>query len=282
MPSASKNIIRWFESPALDKPELKSPQPCKRGIHCDYKLTDEATGELVRACCSGVHPGEEGTGRRLFPARILDDGREQPACVRLTGASQGFYERRRRRLSWADWCEQNGWPFTPALPGQPFEPLVRVPLGGNKAMAMSMAMAMATPMPKFKVTFTSYQPGVAVPVQLQLDPRMMSRGFLGMPGGAEAERVALAKPTAAILQEPCPPSPIQLSGSGRPNEKWAVSSRGGECSPDCCCPTGISCHDRIVPLVSHKQENEQEDKSGFVSPKLTTPLSSKGDFENLD
>ena len=279
MSSASKNMIRWFESAALDKPELKSPQPCKRGIHCDYKLTDQASGELVRACCSGVHPGEEGTGRRLFPARILDDGREQPACVRLTGASQGFYERRRRRLSWADWCEQNGWPFTPALPGQPFEPVVRVPLGSNMAMAMPVPMPM--PMPKFKVTFTSYQPGATVPVQLQLDPRMMSRGFLGMPGGAEAERVALAKPTAAILQEPHPPSPIQLSGSGRPNEKWAVSSRGGECSPDCCCPTGISCHDRIVPLVSHN-EDEQDDESGFVSPKLTTPLSSKGDFENLD
>ena len=289
MPSASKNIIRWFESPALDKPELKSPQPCKRGIHCDYKLTDQTSGQLVRACCSGVHPGEEGTGRRLFPARILDDGREHPACVRLTGASQGFYERRRLRMSWADWCEQNGWPFTPALPGQPFEPVVRVPLGGNKAMAM----------PKFKVTFTSYYPGPTVPAQLQLDPRMMSRGFLGMQGGAEAKRVALVKPNAAIrgsaewedewvreydeatMQEPRPPSPIQLSGSGRPNEKWAVSSRGGECSPDCCCPTGISCHDRIVPLVSHKKD-EQDDESGFVSPKLTTPLSSKGDFENLD
>ena len=163
---------------------------------------------------------------------------------------------------------------------------------------MPMPMPMPMPKPKFKVTFTSYQPGVTVPVQIQLDPRMMSKGFLGMPGGSEARRVAVLKPNAAIrgsaewedewvrqyeesnLQEPRPPSPIRLS-SGGADEKWAVSSRGGECSPDCCCPTGISCHDRIVPLASH-QEDQQEDESGFVSPKLSTPLSSKGDFENLD
>lgn len=269
MSFTSNNCIRWFESAALDQPELKSPQPCKRGIHCDYKLTDQSSGELVRACCSGVHPGEEGTGRRLFPARILDDGREQPACVRLTGASRGFYERRRLRMSWAEWSERNGWPFTPALPGQPFDPLVRVPIGGNKATPMPMAKPLTVS--RFKVTFTSYYPGATVPVQLQLDSRMMSRGFLGMPGGAEAGRIT--------KEFPHPPPRISLSDSGMPDEKWAVSSRGGECSPDCCCPTGISCHDRIVPLACHTQEN---DESGFVSPKLTRPLSSDGDFENLD
>ena len=95
-----------------------------------------------------------------------------------------------------------------------------------------------------------------------------------MPGGAEAGRITKEFPQS--------PPRISLSGSPMPNEKWAVSSRGGECSPDCCCPTGISCHDRIVPLASYKQEDEQDDESGFVSPKLTRPLSSKGDFENLD
>lgn len=142
----SKNVIRWFEDAKLDKPELRSPQPCKRGIHCDYKLKDEASGELVRACCSGVHPGEEGTGRRFFPARTLDDGKQQSACVRLTGAAHGFYERRRLRLSWAEWCEKHGIPFTPALPGQPFEPLVRAPLGGKKPDAtIQAAMGLCQP-----------------------------------------------------------------------------------------------------------------------------------------
>jgi len=250
----SKNIIRWFESPALDKPYLKSPQPCKRGVHCDYKLKDEASGELVRACCSGVHPGEEGTGRRLFPARTLDDGRKQPACVRLTGASQGFYERRRLRMSWAEWCEKNGWDFTPALPGQPFQPLVRMPLGDKK-------------IPDFSADQVSLS-SIYRPVQ-RLDPRMQSRGFLGMPGGAEAARIA---------STPQSPSRLSLSG-GRTTQRFAVSRRGGECSPDCCCPSGVSCHDRLAPSTPRFA---LEDESGSTILELTTPLTGKGDFESLD
>ena len=430
-------MIRWFESPALDKPELRSPQPCKRGIHCDYKLTDEASGTLVRACCSGVHPGEEGTGRRLFPARTLDDGREQPACVRLTGASQGFYERRRLRMSWAEWCEKHDIPFTPALPGQPFEPLVRAPLGwpalpgqplqplvraplGGKKPDATIQAAMELcqsymrerhPMQEhasiggstafglnpraFDVMAQQHaersldprmmsrgflgMPGGAEAARIasgggsaqqhadrSLDPRMMSRGFLGMPGGAEAARIAsgggstqpqaeqrskaalknarkrankkagaaeaaAAKAAAAAAAQPQPyihsraclehsgqrplawgpepeggclcagisatiahnravaaglatpqaPGRLSLSDGGSA-EKWAVYSRGGECSPDCCCPMGVSCHDRILPPDSADTVPEQEDEAGFASPKLTRALASKGDFENLD
>jgi len=397
-------VIRWFESPALDKPELKSPQPCKRGIHCDYKLTDEASGTLVRACCSGVHPGEEGTGRRLFPARTLDDGREQPACVRLTGASQGFYERRRLRMSWAEWCEQHGIPFTPALPGQPFEPLVRAPLGwpalpgqplqplvraplgGKKPDAtIQAAMELCQPYMRerhpmqehasiggstaFGLNPRAFDVMAQQHAERSLDPRMMSRGFLGMPGGAEAARIAsgggstqpqaeqrskaalknarkrankkagaaeaaaaaAAEAAAAAAAQPQPyihsraclehsgqrplawgpepeggclcaginatiahnravaaglatpqaPSRLSFSGGGSA-EKWAVYSRGGECSPDCCCPMGVSCHDRILPPDSADTVPEQEDDAGFASPKLTRALASKGDFENLD
>jgi hypothetical protein len=93
---------------------------------------------------------------------------------------------------------------------------------------------------------------------------MMSRGFLGMPG------------VAAAPVTPPRPSSLALSGGGS-GQKWAVSSRGGECSPDCCCPTGISCHDRTVP-----PEAEQSDDDGCSTPMLTTPLKSKGDFETLD
>jgi hypothetical protein len=150
--------------------------------------------------------------------------------------------------------------------------------------------------------FYPYQPVQKLPIG------MMSRGFLPMPGTAAAEALAAAAPTpiaapipqesdikltknqlkrmkkkaAAAAATPQAPSRLSLSGSGRPNEKWAVSSRGGECSPDCCCPMGVSCHDRIVPPDSADTVPEQEDESGFLSPKLTTPLSSKGDFENLD
>jgi len=129
------NAINWYENSDFDHPSLKSPQPCPRGIHCDYKIMDRETDTLEPACCRGVHPGEEGTGRRYFPARTVigSDGQpyEQPACVRLTGASNGFYERRRLRLSWGEWCKSRDIPFIPALPGMPFEPVSRVSFRGH-------------------------------------------------------------------------------------------------------------------------------------------------------
>lgn len=127
---SASNAIRWYISRALDAEHLNSPQPCPRGIHCDYKRFNKETGELEPACCRGVHPGEEGTGRRLFPARqIKETGPEggffqQPACVRLTGAHNQFYERRRLKLSWRDWCEREGIPYTPAEAGQDFERVI--------------------------------------------------------------------------------------------------------------------------------------------------------------
>lgn len=245
--SQSKNIIRWFESATLDKPGLRSPQPCKRGIHCDYKLKDEASGELVRACCSGVHPGEEGTGRRLFPARQVKitgaeaEFYEQPECVRLTGASQGFYERRRLRLSWAEWCEKKGIPFTPALPGQPFEPLVRAPLGGKKVREQQQNQSQIT----------------AETADIKV---MLERQKLDM--FTRAEQRSLSRP----------PSPLIFSTDSTIfRQRWAVSARGGECSPDCCCPTGISCHDRNPPQF----------KSGSVTPTFDTSHDDI-DFEAMD
>jgi hypothetical protein len=83
--------------PELNEPELNCPRLCVHGIHCTY------TGP-GKTGCNFVHPGEEGTGRRLFPARMDEKtGQEQPACVRLVG-SPGFYERRRLKMSWPQWC----------------------------------------------------------------------------------------------------------------------------------------------------------------------------------
>ena len=129
---STPNVIRWFVSPAFDEESLRSPQPCVRGIHCDYKRLNEETGELEPACCRFVHPGEEGNGRRLFPAReITRDGQTfvQPACVRLTGAKEHYYCRRTLKMSWREWCEDAGTPFTPALPGQEYEPVTIAPIG---------------------------------------------------------------------------------------------------------------------------------------------------------
>jgi hypothetical protein len=83
--------------PELNEPELNCPRLCAHGIACTY------TGP-GKTGCNFVHPGEEGTGRRLFPARMDEKtGQEQPACVRLVG-SPGFYERRRLKMSWPQWC----------------------------------------------------------------------------------------------------------------------------------------------------------------------------------
>jgi len=89
----------WSSQPELNAPELNSPRPCSHGVGCSYE-----------GPCAFVHPGEEGTGRRLFPARTNEDGSVDKPIVRLIG-SPGFYERRRLRLSWADWCAKKGIPY---------------------------------------------------------------------------------------------------------------------------------------------------------------------------
>ena len=106
------NKIQWYENKALDDPKLRSPTPCPRGVYCQYKLPNKDTKELELACCRMVHPGEEGNGRRLFPARTAPDGREQPACVRLTGKAD-FYERCRLKQPWRVWATEHGIPLPP-------------------------------------------------------------------------------------------------------------------------------------------------------------------------
>jgi len=90
------------------------------------------------AVCHFVHPGEEGTGRRFFPARQLKElgpeatFSEQPACVRLTGARNGFYERCGRKIPWGVWCAQKGIPYTPLTPGAAWEPVTIQQIGKFK------------------------------------------------------------------------------------------------------------------------------------------------------
>jgi hypothetical protein len=112
--------INWFENPAFDKPELKSPQPCIHGAGCVFTIKN-TEGIVSPGCCRYVHPGEEGTGRQLVPAK-----NGKPACVRLTG-NAGFYERRRLRLPWQEWCALKGIPFKRNEPGVAHEKVKRVP-----------------------------------------------------------------------------------------------------------------------------------------------------------
>jgi len=136
----------WFEKAEFDAPELNSPQPCVHGAGCAYMVKKDdpnKPGEsiFVSASCRYVHPGEEGNGRRIFPAREGPHG-PQPAVVRLTGRA-GFYERRRLRLSWAEWCEQNEIPYTPNKSGEEHPPVVRVPIGGARGPPKGVLRASA-------------------------------------------------------------------------------------------------------------------------------------------
>jgi len=145
--------FRWYKKAAFDAPHLNSPQPCAHGAGCAYTVKDKETGEQVAGCCAFVHPGEEGTGRRLFEERTTtNDAGEttvQKACVRLTGKA-GFYERRRLRLSWPAWCERNNIPYTPnpaevkprAAPGAPRKaPRNTVVLPQERDAAVAVLMA---------------------------------------------------------------------------------------------------------------------------------------------
>jgi hypothetical protein len=117
------NTLCWFADPAMDVPELRSPQPCPRGNSCNYMIGD------APGCCRWVHPGEGGTGRRLFAAK---EGK--PPCVRLTGcykdAGGGYYARRHAKMSWRQWAQQHGLPWTEesgpvtllTMKGKPFPP----------------------------------------------------------------------------------------------------------------------------------------------------------------
>jgi len=129
--------IQWYENPAFDAPELKSPQPCIHGAGCVY-TKKTADGKVMPAVCGFVHPGEEGRGRRLFPARTIRfehpdgvDVVDQPACVRLVGGAL-YYERMRMRMPWQGFCAVRGIPFTANKPGVYREHVKRVPVGSVK------------------------------------------------------------------------------------------------------------------------------------------------------
>jgi hypothetical protein len=213
---SASNQIKWYENAAWDAPELNSPQPCIHGAGCVFTVKD-AEGKILPGCCRYVHPGEEGTGRRLFPERQLPDGRVQPACVRLTGAAQQFYERRGRKIPWQEWCKQQGIPFTPNKPGEKHEPVQKVAFGVRSSSSGGSSKPDATiraamdlcqpymrerhPMQEhaslggstaFGLNPRAFDVMAQQHAERSLDPRMMSRGFLGMPGGAVTASMAAA------------------------------------------------------------------------------------------
>ena len=103
-PYAEGYAFDWNEDLSLNAPALRSPRPCKHSLKCYYK--NKETGRP----CGFVHPGEEGTGRKLFPGRSLTfknkDGEdvtvEQGDCVRLIGGAE-YYLRLKAKMSWQEW-----------------------------------------------------------------------------------------------------------------------------------------------------------------------------------
>jgi hypothetical protein len=93
----------WDTNLELEDPALNCPQPCKWAERCVYNGPGG---------CGFVHPAEVGKGRKLLEKRVettaTGETRILPAVVRLFGGS--FYERRKLRLSWPEWCRRQNMP----------------------------------------------------------------------------------------------------------------------------------------------------------------------------
>jgi hypothetical protein len=110
----SSYAFDWSATPELDDPVLNSPRPCFHGAKCTYTGADG---------CAFVHPGEEGSGRRIFKSRVITKNGVQTwqkSTVRLVsfdGSKVPFYERRMRKMSWPAWIKHIG--AANAVKGEP-------------------------------------------------------------------------------------------------------------------------------------------------------------------
>jgi len=214
--------IQWFENSTFDAPELKSPQPCIHGAGCVYTKT-LPDGKIVPAVCRYVHPGEEGKGRRLFPARTVNDvGPDgdgkfvQPACVRLIGNAL-YYERMRMRMPWQAFCAVRGIPFTANKPGVYRESVRRVPIGDSKPKGspQNRARFQSPPPPR---------PSTEVPIRHMRTLALVA----GLPVHQDflitANCVTLLKPEEAVRFGLCPEPPSAVPTA---DQSWPVLGGGG-------------------------------------------------------
>ena len=219
--------IQWFENSTFDAPELKSPQPCIHGAGCVYTKT-LPDGKIVPAVCHYVHPGEEGKGRRLFPARTVNDvGPDgdgtfvQPACVRLIGNAL-YYERMRMRMPWQAFCAVRGIPFTANKPGVYRESVRRVPIGDSKPKGspQNRARFQSPPPPR---------PSTEVPIRHMRTLALVA----GLPVHQDflitANCVTLLKPEEAVRFGLCPEPPSAVPTA---DQSWPVLGGGGGSSGD--------------------------------------------------
>ena len=176
--------FNWPAQPDLDEKELNSPQPCGHGAACTYN-----------GPCAFVHPGEEGTGRRLFPGRTIEDKDgnqvEQAAAVRLIG-SPSFYERRRLKMSWPQWCAKKGIKVA--------SPSVGGASAGAKPGASwpslpqaQMPQAQAQPQAQPQAQMTQAQMAQAQMAQAQMAQAQMARAQMAQMAHAQMPQAQLAQ-----------------------------------------------------------------------------------------
>ena len=237
-PANAMSAIHWFENPAFDAPELKSPQPCIHGAGCVY-TKKTADGKVVPGVCSFVHPGEEGRGRRLFPARTVifehpdgDDVVEQPACVRLVGGAL-YYERMRMGMPWQGFCALRGIPFTANTPGVYREPVKRIPIGSSSRSSSASSHASVTPRAVHHIRTTAG------------DDYLLSGGHLARLSPEEAVKLGFRAPLSAVptLDQSWPVLPVTHAAVEQ--EVIAASGDLGIVLPHSCHCEGIwhSCGD---------------------------------------
>jgi hypothetical protein len=224
--------IQWFENPAFDAPELKSPQPCIHGAGCVY-TKKTADGKVVPGVCNFVHPGEEGRGRALFPARTIrfehPDGQDlvdQPACVRLIGGAL-YYERMRMRMPWQGFCAVRGIPFTANTPGVYREPVKRVPIGSTSRSTSASSHESVKPRAIHHVRTAAGQ------------DYLVSCGKMAPLSPEEAVRLGLRAPVSAVptLDEGWPVLPVAHADVEK--EVIAASASLGVVLPRSCACEGI-------------------------------------------
>ena len=182
----------WVAQPELDVPALNSPRPCSHGARCNYN-----------GCCAFVHPGEQGTGRRMFAARNANE----KDVVRLIGRPD-FYERRRLRLSWPQWCAKKGLPLPPVRKAAPPDAAEREVTARATVAQLMVERGLVASISAFLATVSEDMKAAGVPVH---EVSFYASRMLGKHGPAAclailADQEKMKETMATIAEEASAPA----------------------------------------------------------------------------
>jgi hypothetical protein len=107
--AVGKYAFDW-EDAHLNAPKYDSPIPCTHGTNCFYHGKMGSNGTWNEDYCRRVHPGEEGSGRKIFHARYRGE-QDKARLLPFPGEQRAsFYDRTFRKMTWPQYCEYRGWP----------------------------------------------------------------------------------------------------------------------------------------------------------------------------